>query len=416
MKSILTLALAAVAYLVALASPAAALPPPQKVDANLPRSAFGEVLVTEPQPEALMMFPYGMNTRISSVTFVATASSSGANGIVTISADAADSAATLFSRRVIRYAPGRGSMAIFTGIFTTGVDASTQTIGAFSTDLQDGFGFGFNGSTFGVVRINGGTPTWYSSSTWNIDRLDGTGQSKMVIDPTKGNVYRIQWQWLGFGQIVFEVEDQATGEFIPVHKIRYANTATATSIQNPSLHLLMFAQNHANATTVSVKSASMGGYIQGMDLSYGIEFSTSTTAVGVGTSETPLLSLRSSETVPAMPSMTNRVSSLLEFVSLFCDSTAKPCEIRILRGATLTAPVWEDAETANSVVLFDHNASGFAGGTEVVSLFVARGESKPIVVRDLGIDLLPGEVLTVVGATSSGSTDIGVGLRWEEKR
>jgi hypothetical protein len=50
------------------------------------------------------------------------------------------------------------------------------------------------------------TEDFIPQTSWNGDRLDGTGSSGMVIDPTKGNVAEIGIQYLGFGTITFQVE------------------------------------------------------------------------------------------------------------------------------------------------------------------------------------------------------------------
>ena len=43
--------------------------------------------------------------------------------------------------------------------------------------------------------------------------MDGTGPSKQTLDPEFGNVFKIQYQWLGFGAIIFSIENSVTGDF-----------------------------------------------------------------------------------------------------------------------------------------------------------------------------------------------------------
>jgi len=87
-------------------------------------------------------------------------------------------------------------------------------------------------------------------STWNADKFDGTSTSGITLDPTKGNVYQIKYQWLGFGMIRFFVENPETGKFALVHKIKYANANTEPSIDDPSLPLLLEVINTANTTNL----------------------------------------------------------------------------------------------------------------------------------------------------------------------
>ena len=79
------------------------------------------------------------------------------------------------------------------------------------------------------------TDTWVAQTAWNIDKMDGTGPSGQTLDVTKGNVYKIQYQWLGFGHIVFSIENSSNGILQEVHRIRYANLNTVSTINNPSL-------------------------------------------------------------------------------------------------------------------------------------------------------------------------------------
>ena len=53
-----------------------------------------------------------------------------------------------------------------------------------------------------IYKRKGGedqTNTFITSGSFNIDKLDGSGPSGMVLDPQKGNAYQIGYQYLGFG-------------------------------------------------------------------------------------------------------------------------------------------------------------------------------------------------------------------------
>ena len=56
-----------------------------------------------------------------------------------------------------------------------------------------------------------------SQDQWNIDTMDGLGTSMnpsgVKLDVTKGNVFQIQTQYLGFGGILYSVENPRTGFF-----------------------------------------------------------------------------------------------------------------------------------------------------------------------------------------------------------
>ncbi len=83
------------------------------------------------------------------------------------------------------------------------------------------------------------------------------------LDPEKGNVYQIQFQYLGFGAIKFYVEDPETGDFILVHIIKYANTETTPSVTNPSFRIGWVARNTGNTTNLTISGSSAAGFIEG---------------------------------------------------------------------------------------------------------------------------------------------------------
>ena len=119
------------------------------------------------------------------------------------------------------YRTGEGVAVVFTSIFTSGTGGSVQYVGL--GDSQDGFFFGYNGEIFGILYRKGTygvtvtqvtvTDTWIPQVSWNQDPFNGTGASGVVLDPTKGNVYKIQMEWLGFGDINFFIENPNNGDF-----------------------------------------------------------------------------------------------------------------------------------------------------------------------------------------------------------
>ncbi len=70
----------------------------------------------------------------------------------------------------------------------------------------------------------------------------------MYLSPTKGNVYKMQYQYLGFGQLRFFIEDQQTGGFILVHTIDYANRNTVPSFNQTAMSNQLMVHNVTNLT------------------------------------------------------------------------------------------------------------------------------------------------------------------------
>jgi hypothetical protein len=118
------------------------------------------------------------------------------------------------------------------------------------------------------------TYIYYPQTAWNIDTCLGTGSlqsryntnsSGFQLNPLNGNVYRIAFQYLGFGTITFYIENPQTGSFMSVHQIKYANSALVPSVTSPN-YKLGFAIENATTTTITTAGASFASFIQGNHL------------------------------------------------------------------------------------------------------------------------------------------------------
>lgn len=111
------------------------------------------------------------------------------------------------------------------------------------------------------------TDTWVPQSQWNGDKMDGTGASGYVLDPSKGNVYQIGVQYLGFGIVTCQIEvtynNGNNAEFIAAHTFKFPNNRTTTHISQPSFPFTMAAYSAGSTTDVSVSVGSFAGFIEG---------------------------------------------------------------------------------------------------------------------------------------------------------
>lgn len=114
-----------------------------------------------------------------------------------------------------------------------------------------------------VVDSEAGVNDFVASGSFNIDKLDGSGPSGMVLDPTKGNVFQIQFQYLGFGDANFSIEDPETGVMVPFHTIKNANARTAPVLKNPNVFTLATSANIGGTTSRQLKTASMASFTEG---------------------------------------------------------------------------------------------------------------------------------------------------------
>jgi hypothetical protein len=120
----------------------------------------------------------------------------------------------------------------------------------------------FSRTEVGVVP----TLTFITQSEWNIDRMDGTGPSDMVLNPQLGNVYQIGFQYLGFGNAFFGIENSSTGRLQGVHVIQNTNSRTTPVLRNPNVSGLVASINDpiGPGLSVPVRSVSMATFNEGI--------------------------------------------------------------------------------------------------------------------------------------------------------
>ena len=374
-----------------------------------PLTAFGELFVSEATPIVQGNFTYSIHSDLYATTLVASGTATQANGQAVISSGAStNSSARIASRKVIRYKAGQGILCRFTAIFTTGIAGNTQLIGPFDSD--NGFGFGMNGATLSIFSRDAGSDTFVAQSNWNLDKVDGTGQSGFNLDITKGKVYSVEFQWLGYGQILYRIENPETGLFVPVHAIKYTNTATTPSIRNPSITFCIESKNTTNDTAIIINSSSYGAFIQGKRRLSGLTFGTSNSVTGIASgAETVLFTLRSLAT---FESITNRVPVNLALLSIAQDST-KPGIFRLYLNGTIGSPTYADIDTDSSTMEKD-TAGTLTGGRVIFETVLGRTESKDISLIALDIQLNKGDTITVTAIPGVNSTDAFAALTWIE--
>jgi len=164
---------------------------------------------------------------------------------------------------------------------SVGVTAGTQSFGAAAT-----------GAVATIAQTKAGvasTDTFIPQSEWNGDRMDGSSgennPSGILADWTKGNVFEIGIQYLGFGAITFKVESSPQGnnaEWVNVHTLNLPNTLTSPSFTNPSFPFTMAAYSAGSTTNVGVSVGSFAGFVEGAKALHGGRFTyfNSLTTVG----------------------------------------------------------------------------------------------------------------------------------------
>lgn len=383
-----------------------------KVNINDPLTAFGDLRTAELTPQIHLTFPYGINSDIVDTTLANGGTVTQADSMAVLNTStASNGSAIMSSRNVVNYRSGLGTLARFTGLFTTGVASSHQIIGI--GDAEDGFFIGYNGTEFGILIRRGGVDTWTAQTSWNVDKMDGnngsSNPSNMLLDQTKINVFEISFQWLGAGEIKFYIENPETGGFIPVHRVKYANNFVIPSIYNPNLTLSAEVSNDGNTSDIELKTASMAGFTEGKNVVTGPINSTSGSFTG--TAETHHFHIRNKGTYLTK---TNKIRCILKALSCGNDTTAIST-FTIYRGATLAGtPTWTDIDANNSVVEVDTVQTYTSGGKILFRGIVGREGGDDFNLESLDLNVSPNEIITVTSSTEGNAALMVSSLVWQE--
>ena len=84
-----------------------------------------------------------------------------------------------------------------------------------------------------VVITNNGIDRAVEQEHWNIDKMDGRGPSKIVLDITKAQIFVIDYEWLGVGRVRFGLN--IDGVTFYVHEFLNANNTSAVYTRSPNL-------------------------------------------------------------------------------------------------------------------------------------------------------------------------------------
>lgn len=317
--------------------------------------------------------------------------------------------------------------AISTGIFNTvqpgwvadAVDDSVYFRSLITGPLTGVFlsTFPSNGSGTFSTYVTGLSPTnqFIPQNEWNVDTLDGSSSSSnpssMKLVPENGNVYQIKYQYLGFGRISFYVEDDYTGELINVHNINYTNRYQRPSMYIPSYFFSMSSRNTANNTSKKVMSASCLGFLEGQLKRLGAKRNYRATKVSIGTSLTPVFSIKVRDLINGGKVNMNEAS--IKTVLAANSNSTRTMEFAIIENAHLNKANFQHIDL-NSIICVDTTATSYSGGVEKFGGAVAQGNNATIDLSQYFLTLEPNDVLTIVARATSGTVDASISIQWDE--
>ena len=258
------------------------------------------------------------------------------------------------------------------------------------------------------------TDRWIYQSAWNLDKCDGTGPSGFTLDPSKGNVYQITFQYLGYGQIVYSIENPADGRFLPVHRIQYTNNNTSPSLLLPSLKVGWFAASLGSSTDLQVYGACGAAFTEGIEAPYRNPFALSHTKTGIGTSSTNVISLR---VRPVINGTVNPAEIRPLFVSASSDSATQQIICRIWINPTVAGePNWTYFNQSNSIIEYDTAGTTVTVGSGhlLAQTTFAKNSGDKIDLSAFRAQVIRGDIITVSVEATGGTTAATVAITWLE--
>lgn len=185
---------------------------------------------------------------------------------------ASGSETTRESKRVFPYQPGKSLQTMHTFVFAPAKTNLRQRAGYFGR--QNGFYLeqdGFNVYLVKRTSISGSVvEERVPQSQWNMDKLDGSGPSDVVLDLSKAQILFTEIEWLGVGsaRIGFAID----GYFIIAHQFNHANRIDSVYMTTASLPIRYEITNTGPTSSpssmkqVCATIISNGGYFKPVEL------------------------------------------------------------------------------------------------------------------------------------------------------
>jgi hypothetical protein len=137
------------------------------------------------------------------------------------------------------YQPSKSQLIFITGILKAsgGGTGITTRMGYF--DDNNGLFLECNAGIINLVRrtktSGSAQDDTIPQSSWNLDKMDGTGSSRISLDFTKTQIFMMDFEWLGVGRVRFGFNVEGTTYY--VHELSAANSLTTVYMSTPNLPL-----------------------------------------------------------------------------------------------------------------------------------------------------------------------------------
>jgi len=335
--------------------------------------------------------------------------------VVTTGAQA-NSTADLRSRERGSYVCGLGAMAeVSCRMPTVPVGQQFGEWGYF--DDNDGFGFGVEPAGVYVFHQSAGVKTKISQADWNVDKIDGTTHSGVMLTMSLGNVFVIDLTYFGYGIVEWTMliqDDSGRQRKVVVHRYK---TDGALNTQNPNMPLRVRTSNGTATTAFSLVIGGRAFSVLGNYAPYQRLVSHTIGAYALASTTAPqyVMTIRHKDTASF-----NAIRCMMQGIDTL--TASKDVDVQMVMNPTfggsaqnyVTPSGMATGETACEI----DATSGVTvtGGIELMSVLVASQGRSDTVPADWGnVILTPGDTFAVMVTNLSGGTStIRFGSRWYE--
>jgi hypothetical protein len=244
-------------------------------DAEASLDAFGKLRVSNPETLLDIRFP-GQNTGTTPFLLNNDQIYISTSGVYNVTAYnskcilsvTGNSTCISQSRKYCTYQPGKSLLFLASGVIHSGgvnpnEPGYISRIGYF--DDRNGLYFEYDSTTPTMsICLKNSVLTSISQSNWNIDKMDGSGPSKLNLNFLKTQLYVIDMEWLGVGRVRYGF--YAFGKIHYCHQILNINTLIEpyTSGINLPIRYQIFGYGNnptpASITQICSTVISEGGY------------------------------------------------------------------------------------------------------------------------------------------------------------
>jgi hypothetical protein len=206
-------------------------------------------------------------------------------------------------------------------------------------DNNNGMYFGRDaGGTFIATRRNGNESVKVYQSQWNVDKLDGTGPSKLTLNPSNGYMYQIRFG-SNFGIVEYRIVmiDPSTNLEMPIACHRQS-TISQPIVGDPNQPVRVQIQN--SSTAQSFTANVRGRYYANLGTAKPLNRMTSERRLSVSTNNTTFIPLVSFQRKATFPSGATKNNSINVTVNGFDLITSSDISWQLRQGSTLTGANW----------------------------------------------------------------------------